>query len=85
MSPDKKKARENCENTELKFRELCWMNSATEFKDTALCDEVKDKDHKELCIGRVGVFSNNPSLCDKISNLSIRAECHLAYLQRIKT
>ena len=81
-NPEKKKAWTDCETKDIKFQELCWMNAASQFKDTSFCDKVSDKEHREICVGRVGVFSNNPSLCDKISNQSIRAECHLAFLQQ---
>jgi rRNA-processing protein FCF1 len=72
----------DCEKRELKFRELCYINTATDLKDTSICELVKDSGHKQLCIGRVGVATNDPSLCEQITNISVRRECLLAIAQK---
>jgi len=71
-----------CEGKETKFKDLCYVNAASKLADLSLCDRVEKQSSKELCMGRVGVATDNPKLCDRISDPSVRSQCHLAIIQK---
>ncbi|MBD3388337.1 MAG: hypothetical protein GF416_04605 [Candidatus Altiarchaeales archaeon] len=67
-----------CEGREGNLKDLCYINTASELMDVKICDKVSVPEHRELCIGRVGVATGNRKLCDRISDPSVRAQCHMA-------
>jgi hypothetical protein len=71
-----------CEQKELRYRDLCYINTAPQVGDTSLCDKIKGQSNRELCYGRVGVAIGDPKLCDRISDQSVRQQCHYALQQK---
>jgi hypothetical protein len=71
---EEKKA--GCEQVQSQdMRIVCYLNLAYELKDPGICDKIADRKNKELCLGRVGVATGDASLCNRMSNLTLRMQC----------
>ena len=72
---------EACDAKTDKYKDLCYINTASNLKDTSVCDKIQKVQTRELCYGRVGVATGDKRLCDRISDRSTRGQCLLAIEQ----
>jgi len=73
VAEEKKADCEQVQNQDMRL--VCYLNLAYELKDPGICDKIADRKNKELCLGRVGVATGDSSLCNRMSNLSLRMQC----------
>ncbi len=59
-----------------KFREDCFnAKAAMESGDLGFCDNIKNQEFKDICIGKVAVMKGNLQACEDIENWALKEKC----------
>ncbi|MBD3388918.1 MAG: hypothetical protein GF416_07615 [Candidatus Altiarchaeales archaeon] len=76
--PEPDALKECGEREDIRFRELCYINLATEKKNLRICEMITQDNYMDMCVARVAVASEDIGLCYKVEDHDLMSQCLLA-------